>query len=90
MKRIITVLFLATFIYGCQEKESPKFFNKYDETDELVKQQEHENPRMKLKLFQSKYLDMNKVFEPLTKLNLSPYSAVTSYKESEKSLHPIS
>lgn len=67
MKRIITVLFLAIFIYGCQEKESPKFFNKYDETDELVKQQEHQNPRMKLKLFQSKYLDMNKVFEPLNK-----------------------
>ena len=40
------------------------FFKKYDETISLVKQQNHQNNRMKFKLFQSKYLDMNEVFKP--------------------------
>ena len=64
MKRILTVLLFILFIYGCEEKEAPKYFKKYDESEALEKQQEHQNPRMKFKLFQSKYLDMNEVFQP--------------------------
>jgi amidase len=64
MKQLITVLLIVLFVYGCVEKETPKYFNKYDETADLTKQQEHQNPRMKFKLFQSKYLDMNEVFQP--------------------------
>ncbi|PQB07367.1 amidase [Polaribacter filamentus] len=39
---------------------------KYDETAELAAQQTHESNRMKFKLIQSKYLDMNEVFKPFT------------------------
>ena len=65
MKRILIALLFVAFIYGCQEKEAPKFFKKYDESAELKKQQDHQSPRMKFKLFQSKYLDMNQVFKPV-------------------------
>lgn len=65
MKRIFTLLLFVAFVYACQEKEAPKFFKKYDESAELEKQQNHQNPRMKFKLFQSKYLDMNEVFKPV-------------------------
>lgn len=64
MKQLFTLLVLAILIIGCQTSESPKFFQKYDETALLEKQQEHANPRMRLKLFQSKVLDMNEVFKP--------------------------
>ncbi|MBL4605941.1 MAG: amidase [Flavobacteriaceae bacterium] len=64
MKQVITLLFLTAFIYSCQEKVATGYFKKYNETLELEKQQEHQNPRMKFKLFQSKYLDMNEVFKP--------------------------
>ena len=59
---LITVSFFLFF--SCQQKENPIFFKKYDETIALEKQQNHQNGRMKFKLFQSKYLDMNEVFEP--------------------------
>jgi amidase len=64
MKRYITLLLAIALIYGCQEKQPPVVFQKYDETEALKKQQNHENRRMKFKLFQSKYLDMNQVFKP--------------------------
>jgi len=64
MKRIITLLIAIAFVYGCEEKQSPVVFKKYDETEALKKQQDHSNRRMKFKLFQSKYLDMNEVFKP--------------------------
>ena len=59
---LITVSFFL--FLSCQQKENPVFFKKYDETIALEKQQNHQNGRMKFKLFQSKYLDMNEVFEP--------------------------
>ncbi len=64
MKQLFTLVFAILLFIGCQEKQPPVVFQKYDETDALVKQQDHENGRMKFKLFQSKYLDMNEVFKP--------------------------
>lgn len=64
MKRLFTLLFAILLFIGCQEKQPPVVFQKYDETEALGKQQDHKNGRMKFKLFQSKYLDMNQVFAP--------------------------
>ena len=64
MLRFLTFLFAVTLFIGCQEKQPPVVFQKYDETEALNKQQDHQNGRMKFKLFQSKYLDMNEVFKP--------------------------
>ncbi|MEQ6124251.1 amidase family protein [Pseudotenacibaculum sp. MALMAid0570] len=64
MKKYLTLLLVVILVYACQEKQAPDFFQKYDETQALEKQQEHQNPRMKFKLFQSKYLNMNEVFKP--------------------------
>lgn len=58
-------------------------FNKYDETVALEAQQNHENPRMKFKLFQSKVLDMNEVFKPFN-------AALSAFSEEEyQSLKPL-
>lgn len=58
-------------------------FNKYDETVALEEQQNHENPRMKFKLFQSKVLDMNEVFKPFN-------AALSTFSEEEyQSLKPL-
>jgi amidase len=64
MKKI-AILISSFFVFlACQQKENPVFFKKYDETTALEKQQNHPNGRMKFKLFQSKYIDMNAVFKP--------------------------
>ena len=42
-------------------------FKTYDESSEITAQQDHNNPRMRFKLLQSKYKDLNKVFEPFQK-----------------------
>ena len=64
MKKI-AILISSFFIFlACQQKESPVFFKKYDETSAIEKQQNHPNGRMKFRLFQSKYIDMNAVFKP--------------------------
>ena len=53
---------------GCNKEVKKKnYFKTYDETAELKTQQDHQNPRMKYKLIQSKYLDMNDVFKPFQK-----------------------
>lgn len=59
---LITVSFFL--FLSCQQKENPVFFKKYDETIALEKQQNHQNGRMKFKLFQAKFIDMNEVFKP--------------------------
>ncbi|WP_299835704.1 amidase family protein [uncultured Tenacibaculum sp.] len=69
MKNIITLLVIFILI-GCKEqekKEAIQYFKKYDETAEIDQQQSHENSRMKFKLLQSKFLNMNEVFEPFQK-----------------------
>lgn len=69
MKKIVTLLFFAFFVFACQQKElkekqAPVIFKKYNEIVALEKQQNHKSSRMQFKLFQSKYLDMNTVFKP--------------------------
>ena len=58
------VVLLVLLVTSCKQKESPVTFTKYDETAEIATQQNHEIDRMKFKLIQSKYLDMNDVFKP--------------------------
>ncbi|MBG7611186.1 amidase [Polaribacter sp. BAL334] len=75
---LITVSFFL--FLSCQQKENPVFFKKYDETIALKKQQNHQNGRMKFKLFQSKFIDMNEVFKPfnddLAKFSEEDYQAL--------------
>lgn len=75
---LITVSFFL--FLSCQQKEKPVFFKKYDETIALEKQQNHQNGRMKFKLFQSKFIDMNEVFKPfnddLAKFSEEDYQAL--------------
>ena len=69
MKKIIFILFSIFFISSCQKKEEKEivYFKNYDETEQIVAQQNHEKKRMQFKLFQSKILDMNEVFKPFYK-----------------------
>ena len=64
MKNSLLIIFSFLFLISCQQKENPVFFKKYDETEAIKLQQNHQNNRMKFKLFQSKVLDMNQVFKP--------------------------
>ncbi len=64
MKKALYLLAIVTLIWSCKERQEPVVFTKYDESAVLEKQQEHKNRRMKFKLFQSKFLDMNEVFKP--------------------------
>ena len=83
MKKIALFLIISSFILSCKKKELPVLFVKYDETTEILQQQNHEINRMKFKLIQSKYLDMNEVFKPFEEdlayfsekdyYNLEPY-----------------
>ncbi|AUC15622.1 amidase [Tenacibaculum sp. SZ-18] len=64
----VTIILIAIILSGCNKEVKEKnYFKNYDETAELITQQEHQNPRMKYKLIQSKYLDMNEVFKPFQK-----------------------
>lgn len=65
MKNILFAVIAFLFFYSCKEKQPNIIFKKYDETEALLKQQNHKSTRMQFKLFQSKILDMNSVFEPL-------------------------
>ncbi|WP_372746531.1 amidase family protein [Lutibacter sp.] len=58
---IITILLLSV---SCKQKELPVVFSVVDESSEIMEQQNHELERMKFKLIQSNYLDMNSVFKP--------------------------
>lgn len=67
MKKLVMLVFVL-FLIGCKKEENAvKFFKKYDETVELKSQQNHQNPRMRFKLLQSKFRDMNEVFKPFQK-----------------------
>ncbi|CAM1374524.1 amidase family protein [Tenacibaculum xiamenense] len=74
--------FLTVFlIVGCQKAvQKIDSFKRYNEDSEILSQQNHENPRMKFKLIQSKYLDLNKEFEPfradLGKFSEEEYNAL--------------
>src|SRR5210317_2498292 len=84
MKNIL--LFLLTIVLlscNSDSNQSDVVFNKYDETAAIEAQQNHENPRMKFKLFQSKVLDMNEVYKPFN-------AALSAFSEEEyQSLKPL-
>ena len=83
MRQLAISITLIVFLKGCQNKQPLKIFHKYDETILLKEQQTHENPRMRFKLFQSKYLDMNEVFQPFEK-DLASFS-----EEEYEALKPL-
>ncbi|MBG7630761.1 MAG: amidase, partial [Bacteroidetes bacterium] len=64
MKKVIVFFVMMVVLFSCDKKEDPVRFVSYDESSEIASQQNHEVDRMKFKLIQSKYLDMNAVFEP--------------------------
>ncbi|WP_298263188.1 amidase family protein [uncultured Lutibacter sp.] len=64
MKKLFFLLIMLIATLSCKKKENPIVFNKYDESFEIKEQQNHEINRMRFKLIQSKYLDMNEVFKP--------------------------
>ncbi|QTD37489.1 amidase [Polaribacter batillariae] len=70
MKKILLVALFISSVVSCQQKEEVVLkdaFKKYDETEALAKSQKNESGRMKFKLIQSKYLDMNTVYKPFQK-----------------------
>ncbi|QNM86080.1 amidase [Polaribacter pectinis] len=70
MKKILLLVLLISIVVSCQQKGETVFknsFKKYDETEAIAQSQENEFERMKFKLIQSKYLDMNAVFKPFQK-----------------------
>ena len=84
MKNLLLFLLTIVLLSCNSESNQPDVvFNKYDETVALEAQQNHENPRMKFKLFQSKVLDMNEVFKPFN-------AALSAFSEEEyQSLKPL-
>lgn len=78
LKKALYILsFLLVFSCKSEKETTPiVFFTKYDETAEIEAQQKHEKNRMKFKLIQSKYLDMNEVFQPFQK-DLAQFSEET-------------
>lgn len=66
MKKSLLFLFATIVLISCNTKEKePEFqFEKYDESAAIKAQQNHQNGRMKFKLFQSKVIDMNDVYKP--------------------------
>lgn len=84
MKNLLLFLLTIVLLSCNSESNQPDVvFNKYDDTVALEAQQNHENPRMKFKLFQSKVLDMNEVFKPFN-------AALSAFSEEEyQSLKPL-
>lgn len=84
MKNLLLFLLTIVLLSCNSESNQPDVvFNKYDETVALEAQQNHENPRMKFKLFQSKVLEMNEVFKPFN-------AALSTFSEEEyQSLKPL-
>ena len=85
MKKIFFIIFSILLISSCQKKQEKEivYFKNYDETTQLENQQKHKNKRMQFKLFQSKTLDMNKVFKPFYK-ELAQFT-----EDSYKDLKPL-
>jgi amidase len=64
MKKVLVIIAILFLSISCKQKENPVVFAAYDESNEIFEQQSHELERMKFKLIQSNYLDMNAVFKP--------------------------
>jgi len=66
MKKILIIPFLLVFLACKQEAKQPVervVWEAYDESNELSEQANHENPRMRLKLINSKISDKNAIWE---------------------------
>ena len=75
MKKIM-ILFAFLVLISCEDKKELEFFKTYDESELIQKQQEHQIPRMKFKLFQSKVLNMNTIFKPFNDVTGSMQNGV--------------
>ena len=64
MKNLKIIILMLFMVISCKKKEMPVVFKKYDETAEILQQQQHEINRMKFKLIQSSYINMNDIFKP--------------------------
>ena len=73
MRKAIFLLITILLIGACKQKPAKLYFKRYNESSEIQKQQEHEKKRMHFQLLQSKYLDLNKEFQPFEK-ELSGFS----------------
>ncbi|WP_431167007.1 amidase family protein [Tenacibaculum halocynthiae] len=67
MKKLFFLFVFIVILVACKKESIKISFKKYNETLEIKAQQSHENPRMKFKLIQSKYLDLGEVFKPFEK-----------------------
>ena len=64
MKNVLVIIAILFLSISCKQKENPVVFAAFDESVEIDEQQNHEIDRMKFKLIQSNYLDMNAIFKP--------------------------
>lgn len=70
MKNYTYILFILLFIACKQDPkviEGPVVWSPYDETEELKEQSDHEIPRMRFKLLNSKVTDKNTFWKPFEK-----------------------
>ncbi len=83
MKNIVAILGIVLFLTSCKTKESKIVFSTYNESLSIEKQQQHEIKRMRFKVIQSNYLDMNNEFKPfekaLSKFTLTDYQKLKPY-----------
>ena len=68
---VVLAAIFFSFLQSCNQKKSINnsavvtLWQPYDDSIEVAANAEHENPRMRYKLIQSKVLDKNEVFHPL-------------------------
>ncbi len=85
MKKLLLIVCCSCFFYCKREqnKEQVVLWKPYDDATEVAANKNHEIPRMRYKLIQSKVLDKNTVFLPL-------YDAVSTFSETEyQQLKPL-
>ncbi|WP_088322697.1 amidase family protein [Polaribacter tangerinus] len=79
MKKTVLVFLVSLWLWSCSSNSSSEpvvYFKKYDEKLAVEKQQNHPKKRMQFTMFQSKYLDLNTVYEPFN-------DALSDFSESE-------
>ncbi len=84
---IILLLAGILALTGCKEQKASDqelvIWTSYNDSSEVAANQEHENPRMRYKLIQSKVLDKNDIFLPL-------YKEVSAFSEERyESMKPL-
>lgn len=77
MKKNIIIPFLILLISSCKQEKVPietVIWEAHDESTELIEQANHENPRMRFKLINSKLSDKNELWKPFEN-DLANFSA---------------